>query len=1285
MPGNFISKLFIKFFGKDDRKFFAIVFFILLLVFGVGLITPIIIQNKNDNWDEELTKQIKEIQSSVIKLYKEKEDYLLNKRDKLRQGLSAALSPPHTSYKDLIRLVNEERFSEFSVQVLAPNGRIIAWNEYIAIPQEDIYPFSFPIGHTYFYNTGLVTYLTITDTVRLEHDIFYFVLSIPIEKHYSLQNPYYLKINFSNELSEKFYTQFETDYNPFAVKTKDGRKFSFDLINNKGSKTGVVTFIKPSLSVYVSSINQVSSDIQAILVILAFIVSAFGFRKDFIELKYRSVKFVTLLIYLALLRVLLFALDFPARFIDGSSSGLTDPALFSSTFAWGIVKSPVEFLITVIIFLVISVYVIRNILVYLKDDVTETAKSKFLSLFYILVLIVSFFLSVRGVSASVKSVIFDSTIRYFKEPELLPDFPALIMNLSTLGFGIASVLLLCGLVLLIIYHFSNLLQREFIKNFRLLLIIFLLLGLIFLLIHPNPLITPLLMIIIISFICLLSYLFYKRGLNPYNYVYAALVASVIVIALLNYFNLNLERQSLRTIAYEINRPNDNLLRFMIDETLRSAVKDQKIINDFFGKDTNYEALSFLIWSNSSLQRESLQSSIIIFNSHKQEIGNFAVGINPENLSFDFADLKEGNPKISDLSGNGFENLFTGVIPVAEGGLIFGYISAAAAYDLQTIGNKGIPDFLESKKNIINSVLNIRQLKIFEFKNNWINRVYGDIYPARDQVEPIINAKFTQDGDAWVMLNLNEEEYQAYLIRIAGDEEDKITAVLLREKQFTWNLFNFFKIFIIHSLFILILLILIFVIRVRKINYSFRAKLLIAFLVISIIPVVVLALYNRQVVQERSRNAVINELNERSNYLENHIRVQKERHPQRDLNTIFKNAGKELGISFGAYENTEQIYSSRENFYKAGLFPVKLNSQAHYHMNYLNYREFLSREKIENFEYDSFYKMLNIDGNNIILGVNDAFNKVDIIYTTVDMDVFLFGIYSFAVLIIIIVSTILANNISAPIRRLTKATASVAKGDLNVQISSKEKGEIKDLIESFNSMTRELRKNQVELAELERENAWKEMAKQVAHEIKNPLTPLKLAVQQLVASYKDKQDKFDSVFEKVTQTILGQIENLSSIATEFSRFAKMPSLKLEETDLLNDVKDTLNLFVDEKVKININTNLESAVIEADVNQLRRMIINLVRNSIQAEATKIDIRIDTDNQNYIIIFSDNGIGIPESIRDKIFDINFTTKEKGMGLGLSLAKRFLEGINGKIVLSDTSNMGTTFLITIPAIARK
>jgi len=272
--------------------------------------------------------------------------------------------------------------------------------------------------------------------------------------------------------------------------------------------------------------------------------------------------------------------------------------------------------------------------------------------------------------------------------------------------------------------------------------------------------------------------------------------------------------------------------------------------------------------------------------------------------------------------------------------------------------------------------------------------------------------------------------------------------------------------------------------------------------------------------------------------------------------------------------------------------------------------------------------------------------------------------------------------SYPIRNLTKAMSSVKKGDLNVQIENKERGELKGLIDGFNTMVHELRNNQDELAVFEREKAWKEMARQVAHEIKNPLTPMKLSMQQLIISFHVKKESFENLFDKLTTTILNQIENLNQIASEFSNFARMPRLNLERVDLLSVIRDIAILYSDKQLNVIITNEVNQAVIEADITQLRRLFINMIRNSIQANSSFVGINTKQELGKYIISVSDNGGGIPSAFRGRIFDENFTTKEKGMGIGLKLAKKYLEEINGEINLIDSSSTGTTFQICIPMV---
>ena len=1263
-----------------DRKYFAIVFFILILIFLSGIFTPFLINSKRQNWDIELKSSLASMETYVNNKFNKKETELLSTLQWLKRNLAITLKSNTYEYRELIQLVNTEDKKQYSLEIAAPNGKLIAWNENPVIEQNEIFPLAYPFGETYFYSNGLKTYLTIVDTVQVQNDIFYVIVSYLIEKNYYLQNKYYTEVSFQKEISDKFLTQCTIDYNPFSPPERDGRVYSFPLLNNKNSKVGQVNIYKPSFNSTVTEIKNTSAKVQGLLVVLACFFIVLGFRKDFAGIKSRFFRLIISIISLSIIRVLFFIVGFPSLLMKGP---FTNPAYFSSTFAWGIVKSPIEFFVTNLFLIVIALQMFKYIYRYsLEEKHNRFLILKILTTPFFAII---FYYLLRALSASIKSVIFDSTIRYFKEPTPIPNVNIMFMNLNVLMLGSAIILAMAG-ILILIGKYWRLLEKGENSNLKFVLFFLLIVtgGYFFFDYQPEPLITPLLVVLFISALCFLVYFSYFRSHNyAQNVIYSTIVASIITATMMNFFNLQLEKQSLKTVAFEIIRANKNLINYMIDETLRSTLRNNELVESYFRANINYNAEAFKVWAGSPMQRESMNSGIFLYDEEMNEMGKFSVGINAS-LTFPDSVLIKGSsePQIFLIknNSNGSDNIYAGLVPVMRKGMVSGYVAAVVEFSIQNIGSRNFPDFLESNKTLLGSVIDVSLLKIFEFTNGKLTQLFGDIYPSREQMIPILNTKLTKFNEAWINFTIYNNNYIAYIIKLSDGGEEKLITVAVKDKQVTWDLFNFFKIFLVHSLIILILFLLMLFTKALRIQQTFRSRLLLAFLFVSVIPIALLAVYNREIVSTSSEKAIFEELNNRSDYLERHVTAQLTKHTGRDYVTAFKNAAKELDISFGVYENSNLLYSSRENLYKTGLFGNKLNPQAYFNLFYLNYREFLSKEHLDKFIFDAYYRKIRINNTPLILSVNDAFNKIRPAFATSDIDVILFGIYSFAVIIIIIVSMILANQISAPIRRLTKATEAVAQGDLNISLVNKETGEMKDLYDGFNSMTAELQNKQIELAELERETAWKEMAKQVAHEIKNPLTPIKLAIQQLVASYKEKRQDFDSILDRVTTTTLHQIDNLSQIASEFSNFAKMPSIKLTVFDMLPVIKDTLNLFVHERVKIKLNTKITLAKIEADVSQLRRMIINLVRNSIQANASEITVQLIQKDNNYLLIISDDGEGIKEEFKNKIFNMNFTTKEKGMGIGLKLAKRFLDGIGGKIELVSSNEKGTTFEISIP-----
>ena len=1273
-----ISKKF-----KGDRIFFSIVFFILILIVVSGIISENRLKVLKKNWDEQLVNDISTIELSVKKDLLTKQNNLLTALSNLRNNLRKAVQPEKENYKELLRIINGKDYDEYSIEIFAPNGKLIAWNQSLAINQNELFPLSFPLGEVYFLSNYLTTFLTVIDTAHIQADVFYLTVSKAIEKKYTSDNRYNDQISFASEISQKYSTDFEIVYSPYSEKSKDGRKYSFELINNLGSKIGLITFLKPTLNNAISSLKEFSSKIQSVLVLLAVLFIGMGLKTDFKELNSRLTKIFLLALYLSVLRAILFLIGFPSKFFEGE---LNNPSYFSSAFAWGIVKSPLEFLTTIVLITILFIQFYRYTRSYLFDKVKR--HSNIYNALQIIIFSGFVFLVVRSLSAIIRSVIFDSTIRYFKEPNILPDLPSLIMNLNILIVGFAFMLGLIGLVNLIIKRLGfNDIHSDNKKVLIGYAIIFLV-NLISFFIGNDPLIPLIVLILFFILLFLVHYqVIIRRKETLYNYLYIMLVGSIISISMLNYFNTLLERESLKTTAIELNRIDDNFINFIVEETLQSSYTDDKVTQAFNNRTTNFDALAFILWSKSAMQKESINSGIRFYDRYQNYLGGFQVGLEPEKGIFNQLKNENDGPIILEVNHASQLNskYHHGIVRIRERGIIKGYISAFAGFDIESLGAKNFPEFIQSNLSVLNRVINVKQLKIFQFRDENLSEVFGDIYPSRDQIKQIIQTEIDPNyNDAWLKLNFDNETYESYIMKTLKDEEEILTVVAVAEREFSWNLFNFFKIFIVHSFFIVLTFFVFILSRINKLNITFKGKLLFAFLFISIIPVIILALYNSNLVSERAKEEIFNELSQRAAYVERHIISQLQKNKNRELLTAAQNVNKELGIAFALYSGTDQIYNSHDHYNKIGFFDRKLNSKTYYHLNYLRYKEHLITEKINNYAFDNYYKYITIDGKDYILSVNDAFNKIKTSITTTEINVVIFGIYSFAVIIIIIISTFFANQISQPIQQLTRAAEAVGKGDLNVKIDHSERGELRELLDGFNMMTSELKKNQIEIAEMEREAAWKEMAKQVAHEIKNPLTPMKLALQQLIITYKDKSKDFDKLFEKVSQTVLNQIENLSQIASEFSRFAKMPSLKIEIIDLIPLLNDTINMFLHEKTDIRIINKFKQAEIEADENQLRRMFINLIRNSMQAEATEIKITLTEENSKYKILFNDNGHGISTEIQHKIFDENFTTKKQGMGLGLSMTKRFLESINGEISLLETSAKGSTFQILIPVYQR-
>ncbi|MDN3491676.1 sensor histidine kinase [Winogradskyella bathintestinalis] len=299
--------------------------------------------------------------------------------------------------------------------------------------------------------------------------------------------------------------------------------------------------------------------------------------------------------------------------------------------------------------------------------------------------------------------------------------------------------------------------------------------------------------------------------------------------------------------------------------------------------------------------------------------------------------------------------------------------------------------------------------------------------------------------------------------------------------------------------------------------------------------------------------------------------------------------------------------------------------------------------------------------------------------------------AYAYLVLILVAIIFAYLIS---KFITKSLRTISdkmnetrleKRNKKIQIESSSE-EIETLVNSYNSMIDELEASAVVLATNEREQAWREMAKQVAHEIKNPLTPMRLTVQSFQRKFNPNDENINQKVNEYSNTLIQQIDTMSSIASAFSNFAKMPAQKNENLNVVHIVKLALDIFNEDYIVF--HSEAEEIIAKFDRTQLIRVVTNLVKNGIQAipedvNHPKIEVCVFSEAENVIITIEDNGSGIAEDTKEKIFEPKFTTKSSGMGLGLGMVKNIVETYNGSITFTSQLGKGTIFTVSIPANA--
>lgn len=1261
----------IKFFSKN--KVLTLFFTILLLIFVVGVIGNSLIKDKIQSWSETSDYEIKLIENKITEIINWKQQKLKNRKNEIISHLKNIRKNSFKDFHTELELINT---TDLRISIYK-NEELFYWNnKYLG--QNAFNNSKSNFDEVFLIQSEINSYFAIKDTFSVNKQNFTLDLAKITEKQYNLNQDYFSELSLTEEISHEIGSVLNIEYSPYAKKTKDGRKNSIEIKNDKNNVIGIATFLKPTRENAVKKLENQISISQGVLALIGYLILGLLLINTVRGKVNRILKIVSILVYLVVLRYLLVLIKFPQSLF---TSDLFSDKYYFSSFGNGLAYSPIELFITLIIFFGFTYFAFRSAVDYYNSDETKKLKSSIISTISIIICILLYVLLLRGVGAAIRGFVFDTTLRYFQDTSLNFSLPHFIMHINVLLIGLISII---GSAVLMILIVSKLKIKNGKWNFKnAIVLLFILFGaeILYTFLQNNPQLTLLLKFFQIIMVFIAVYLVIMKDLQKITKVIIFfLAASIFSIGSLLFYNTELEKASLKTTANIISRFDDQWYKNLIIETLLSQFSREEAEDAFTNENTNFNSSAFKIWSKSQLQKEAINSSVNFVSLSGNLLGGFG-SIYPSlslNKFIDTNSVLEEIQIFEEPTENNQQKLIRGVFPVKNEFAFIGYLDVSILADMNNFGFSSHPEFISTGKLNDKAILKLDKLIILDYRDDELRIVYGNLNPTQSFNQTIIGAELTKGNDAWIVTNFNNSEYLIYVKGIFINDNSRLLAVALREKELSIGLFDFFKIFFTHSIVLFLIVVIYFGIYYKnKFSYQIdlRAKLLLAFLIISLIPLVLTAFYFRNLTEAKNKDAIYYKLGKRAFSLENFINENYDEFLDYD---IYRKASDDLNINYSLFKNNKLEFSSNDLLYDVGLIPKILNPVVYKELILDESQEALITENVDMYTFNSFYYKGNLLGEPVVIMVADGFNNIRLPLSGSEVDVFLFGIYSLAVVLIIIFSALFANQISLPIRKITSATKSVAAGDLSLELKTTAKGELGELVSGFQYMIKELKKNQAMLAEIEREEAWKEMAKQVAHEIKNPLTPMKLSIQQLVAAYNDKSEKFDLFFGRITTTILNQIEALKNIATEFSNFARMPKLKLEEINCVDVINNSVTLFADENVSIIFEQYLGDAKISGDGEQLKRTIINLVRNSIQANSTQINLRLLKNNNHLELFIEDNGTGISKENINKIFESNFTTKIEGMGLGLSLAKRYMNSTGGDISIQKSNNEGTIIKLT-------
>jgi len=1277
-------------------------FFVCVIgAFALSGVHSLLQKSVGTDWSKKQQLAESKVHTEITKAFDEKVQDLLRLANEIRRDevLFAQLrSNSEKGAADAFeRLERKRRIPEFTLDIADSRGTTVTWaGKSITNDYASFLPPSPQDSFAVILQTGLHTYLTVG--VFTDKKDFIVMASRPLELQYPISNRFATHVSFSEELTSNLRTEAWLALNTTS-QIHSHKKTHYVLLKDFAGKTiGYVFYVPATLEGELQALESIFSPWKGF-----FIACGLGFFGLWCWLRFlpssrNLIRFFLMSAIIWGLRIGWRALDFPSSLIGG---WLFDSSLYASPFPFSLTSSIGELFLTVLSLLLnfIGLWFMMERTVSRPPRLSRTSVLKTLLLGLLVVFMMLFLWSVRGYSEAIRTFVFDSTLKYHDPAVTVPELPIVLMHVNTMLLSMSMIVASFCLV----RGFRSIGKRVLpsLKSWWILLAgVFSLCLVIFIWIDwpiQYPVVLPML---VFSAGFIFTLWRDKADIAPETtstmiwrgFPLLILLSFVVAVPILDAKLHEKERRQVELYADNLLRPADSWISYILSEGLKTVSTGfPQRIYDPVGKSGT--ALAFSMWAQTLLSREGYNSGLIVYDELGKETGRFTVGMTSfeqrEILTKLFENEEEVVQVVDRPAGPGYGKIY-GIWSTLRdvNNELIGSVALMVATSQHSFFRGETPEPLQWIQSSTFETT-IREVAISEFENavltsSGINEWYkGMPLPQR------VRDQFRQNRFVWDRENIGPKKYEI-LYAANQQQSDRVLAVALETLDLRWHIFNFVKIFFVYAgALLLVMLIRAFVNwkRNKGIAIGFREKLVTAFGVLGLLPLFLLGYYNREVATVRVEQNLRRTLSRDLELMGQRIvgSLQDEGDFERGISNDFcEGLASELGVDFAVFRTSQLLASSRPELYQSALLDSRLPGTVFAEVSLLGKPFYTETETVGEVQYAVGYKPLYFNDRLMgVLAVPALYRQKEVDEELVQRNAFVFGVYALAFGFVLAVSFVFANRLSRPLRELTAAAREVGKGNLETHVQPRSRDEIGDLAQTFNAMVDELKRSREELKRVEREVAWREMAKQVAHEIRNPLTPMKLSVQHLRQAFKDKVRNREEILREVTKTIIEQIDVLTRIASEFSSFARMPQRTFERIDVQQSLEEAVALFKDFR-GIEFRTIFSDVHmhIVADRDELRRAFVNLIRNSVQAmpKGGVITIEAKEAGRRCVIRVSDTGRGIPPEIRPKIFEPNFSTKTDGMGLGLAIVRKTIEDLGGTISFESEVGKGTTFEIVLP-----